>query len=348
MEHRLSCFAFGEYPGKKSKEKNLLGEALDFADDDDYVVDLSASDDSLIIITKNGKSRALGKNLNGSLGIGDENESFEYKNVQSDEIFKKSKTSKFFSFWKNDKNQLFVAGTNKKYLKPTKLLDHEIISFEIFEKSAIIQVTDQQIIFWEDFCNDQDSKSTVDLTAKIKEISCGNNFCIILLENNSLFKYMNNELSPIIIPRIALDGGNRFLSASCSKDYISVVDINGCVWILGTMGKYNGDEALIPIIEEAEKVRAFPTHCVIFDGLGLCFTVGANEKGQLGNGSLSDCFSPLPMEQTDAAFDAVGGTSFTILLPFDFSEKYSEYLDEDIIPGSLAKALQNTTNFIPQ
>lgn len=350
MEYKLSCFAFGTYPGRENEEKNFAGEKLELGDENDRLKDLSSSDENLILIQQRGKSKACGKNINGTLGIGCKEDTKEMKEVKSTENFQKSKAGKYFSFWINDKQQLFVAGTSNEYLEPTLFDLYKVISFDLFEKSAVLQVSEDSFVFYDDFEKDTNEKhDEIKMPDKIKEVSCGNGFCSILLENELLFKYgPEKEIVPIVVQRIVMDGGNRFLSASCSMNYIAVVDINGGVWILGKMGNYNGEEALIPIMQDAVKVRAFPTHCVIFDGFGLCFSFGSNESGQLGNGTLCECFSPMPMDQSDAAFDAIGGKEFTILLPLDFTEDYSKYYDEDVIPGSLAKTLQNPANFVPQ
>ncbi|EAY11029.1 hypothetical protein TVAG_410290 [Trichomonas vaginalis G3] len=347
MEHRLSCHAYGSYPGKTDAEKNIIGHELTFNDEDDHVIDISCSDSTIILIHQSGKSQAFGDNSKGQLGIGSFESTELYTEIKSDQKFITSKCSNYFTFWINDKSQIYMAGGKNKLNQPTLIQGIESKSINVYEKSVLVQVNDKKLIYWPDF-DEYEQKYEHEFEDNILEFSCGNNFAISLLENNSLFKIEKDQITPVVIPRIALDGGNRFLSASCSRDYIAVVDLNGGVWVIGKMHTYDGQDAIIPIMDEAEKIVAFPRHCVIFDGLGLCFSFGANEEGQLGNGSQEDCASPFPMEQSDAAFAAIGGDKFTILVPFSYDEVHMMYHEDDIIPGSLAKTIQNSSNFIPQ
>lgn len=347
MEHRLACHAFGEYPGMEGTEKNIMGQELSFDDEEDHVIDISCSDDSIIIIKKSGKSFAIGENTNGKLGIGNNESTKTYTEVKSDNIFVSSKCTTHFSFWIDQDSQIYIAGGKNNLNVPTKIDDLKSNSISVYNKSVMTLANDNTVNYWLDFDN-YNEKQEHKFEDEILEFSCANNFAIVLLKNNSLFKIQDNNVTPIIISRIALDGGNRFLSASCSSEYIAAVDLNGGVWIIGKMHNYDGHDAIIPIMDEAQKIVAFPRHCVIFDGLGLCFSFGANDFGQLGNGSLEDCSSPLPMDQGDAAFSAIGGDKFTIIVPYCYDEELMMYHEDDIIPGSLAKTIQNSSNFIPQ
>ena len=343
MEAELSAFVFGTYPGMKIPEPNVDGHILNFGDINDFVTHLSCSDDSMILIRNSGKSESIGNNNNGKLGLGHDKNILEFNLINIDIPFKKSQIGNDFCIWLTKNNDIYTSGINS--MIPIKLENYKGIDISCFDNTLIILKDENHLIFWSNFLNFENFYEFE--FNKIISISSGNQFITILLENGTLLKIdKDGNLIPLITGQTSLNGGNRFISQSSSSNYTAAVDINKGVWIFGQMGKFNGDNAIIPIMEEAFKVVALPNHCIVFEDIGTCFSFGSNSHGQLGNGVSIDCFSPMPMNQKSAAFEVSGGKKYTILLPFGFNEDIAKYFDDNVIPGSLAKSLQELNNFL--
>lgn len=342
----MKAYAFGTYPGMKIEPPNYEGTELDFGLDIGIVTELSCCDDTMILVTENGLSKAVGNNKTRKLGIGDIDFTNDFVDVVSSQSFKKCNCGDDFSIWITKDKQVYIAGGIAAFSTPTKVDSLSAIDSACYCKAVFMKVSENSGIFWPDF-HDLSEKSSFEFSSAIQAFSCGNLFASVLCEDGSLFLVKHQQdLVQIVAGRCALNGGNRFISASSSSSYTAAIDLNGGLWIFGQMGPYNGDNAVIPIMEEARKVVALPNHCIVFDDLGLCFSFGANGSGQLGNGSAIDCLSPMPMNQRDSSFYASGSSKYTVLLPFGFDDSIAKYHDEDVIPGSLAKSLQDSANFL--
>lgn len=347
FEYVRKPFFYGKLPLRDENE--IDGRILEISSEKEYqnILSLSSCDNRIIIIFADGEVYSLGENDHGELGTGDYISTVEFKRVKSPDECKiiKSSCAKLFSLFIDKKGSLYVCGTGDRIKFPKKV-DTSALDISSFGSTVCAMNKVNSLIFWSSF-EVFDQRYTFDFPSNIKEMSTGIGFSTVLLENGSLYRVSADRgLELIVVPYNPLDGGNRFKSASSSEHYTSAIDSEGGVWFFGEMGNFDSKKAKITVADNFEKVFAFPRHTVLFDRHDKCYTIGANECGQLGNKTQVDTLTPTMIDLDDTFYEVSGGNTFTIFLPFGFTSERIKYLKEDIIPGSLAKSLQDSDNFL--
>ncbi|KAH0790259.1 protein RCC2 [Histomonas meleagridis] len=313
-----------------SKEPQIINLKKEYGS----IISGSSSESHSVIILEKNISLAIGDNSKLQLGIGStESTVNEFTPVKLEQNFKSVACGQDFTVWLTTEDKLFGSGllfTQNNI--PTQIENLTAKYIASYNKSFAIISDDSSVIYWPDLSNFS-STITQHFDSEPKTVSIGNGFVSVLLENHTAFIIKEDRnISPIIVPSIALKGGNLFNEVKSCANYTAVITMQKEVNIFGTLGEYHQKRSSIPIFDdEPLHVFTFPDYCIIIDTDFRTYSFGKNDFGQMAISGVDRCYQAIATEYKFPVKEVFGSSKSSFFVPLILNRDLVKYDPEDLI-----------------
>ncbi|OHT15728.1 hypothetical protein TRFO_13898 [Tritrichomonas foetus] len=331
MDHK--CRLYGNFKGVSKEGSKDHCTILNLPDNSgSVVISGSSSENHSILLYSNGSSASLGLNDKCQLGIGTTKNSTEFLPVRTDIKFKSVACGEDFTLWISEDNQLYVCGLQKNTI-PTIFNNLKAIQCSSYKKTAAIITENKTVILWSDFHDDSTQKE-YNLPFPAQDISCGNDFVSVLLENQILVRvFSNGTIEPLLIESTTAKIPDRFVRMSSSENYTVAIDFGKNVWLFGNVGRYGSKPDSLPIYTNAINVFALPKSIVVIHSNFAAFSLGENQFGQFANGETKPSYMFTQAKLSFPVMTVVGNEKMQLYIPRPLTRSFTEFEQSQFIPG---------------
>ena len=334
MKGENTILLFGEFLGVSDNVDLKVGHELHWETEDKTTIqDISSSSQEIIIVLNDGSSYSLGFNQNGQLGIGSNNFCQKFTKVSSNTPFSSVVCGYDFTVWKSVNQEIFIAGNSFSNV-PQRFSSMKIISMDAYE--ATFSVVDESGIakLWPNFIQNKEPLCFL-LPSKPSQISCGNNFATALC-NGSVYRLdQNGNFSPLMTIGQYSDGTASAKSVKSAANYSIVLDKDCNVWLYGQIGSLTRRIQTTPIAKEIRSIFAMPNYCAFINTLGVTYTFGENNSGQLADGTCMKRTRIVETNVTKPTTFIVGGKTFSAFVCTQFDNSLFQINMDEFIPGQM-------------
>lgn len=125
------------------------------------------------------------------------------------------------------------------------------------------------------------------------------------------------------------------VSVKSSADYSIVLDSEGSVWLYGTIGGLNRHIENVPIARGMKSIFAMNNFCAFVNNIGVTYTFGLNDSGQLADGSKTKRTRVVETKVEKPVISVVGGRTFSVFVCNQFDSSLFEVNMDEFVPGHM-------------
>lgn len=333
MDSETSLVMFGDFLGFDDIDLDS-GTSLHWeSESSTRIVSVSASSKHISIVLDNFLSFSVGFNMYGQLGIGSMEFTTQFTRVVSEAQFAYVTCGDTNTFWVGKDKRIYVAGDGFG-AAPVAFGDFMVDKINASQQTLAGIVANETLLFWPDFsrCREPIVRK---MHSRIAEISCGSGF-VVFIANDMAFKLTGGgDVESLLPVGKYSDSGRRIVKVNASNDYALVLDDAGDAWLFGQIGNMTRRITTTPIAREIRSIFAMPNHCAFVNCLGVSYTFGHNESGQLADGTKINRARIVEAGVTNPTIEVVGGETFTVFLSVKFDGSLFEVNMEELIPGHM-------------
>jgi hypothetical protein len=238
------------------------------------IATLSYSRGHAVAVLSNGDVAATGDNSSCQLGTGSQGNSAGFSRVLIREKSVAAAAGADFTLVIGESGALFSCGIERQTVQPSLVRNVLAAKLSVYKNTVAILAPDNSLKFWPHFHKLEAVHSPTLFTTPI-EVACGDGFVAVLLENGLLVNVSEKLAIPLIVPSLALQGGERFTAVSAAENYIIAIDEARRAWIFGDFCGFSPRYlATTPVFRNVLHVFAFPTYACAIDAGHRAHIVG--------------------------------------------------------------------------
>lgn len=138
----------------------------------------------------------------------------------------------------------------------------------------------------------------------------------------------------------------KAISVKSSADYTIVLDAEGTVWLYGSIGGLKRHITSTPIARDMKSIFAMDNFCAFVNNLGVTFTMGLNDYGQLADGTRTKKTRIVEANVERPVKCVSGGKSFSVFVCCQFDSSLFEVNMGEFIPGHINCPFEKTEDMI--
>jgi hypothetical protein len=177
------------------------------------------------------------------------------------------------------------------------------------------------------------------MIAAPKEIACGEEFVVVLLENRLLVRVEADGRKRVLFAKkTGVIGGARFVAVSASNTYAIAVDEDGNAWIFGSFNRFpQRTLGAAPVFQSVRKVFAFREYAVAVTEGFLTLGIGKLPNATAGEKDCENGARPI-LHGVRTNYIAGNDKEFGAL-PLYYSYEEALQITEKFIPGRVLMGL---------
>jgi alpha-tubulin suppressor-like RCC1 family protein len=306
---------------------------------------MASSSRTISVVLCDFTAYALGYNSDGQLGIGSNPFVSELTPVPVDVPVTSTACASDFTFWVASDQTLLIAGKGFSD-KPQGFGDFRVKEICAYDSTVAVIETNGNIRLWPNFRRDLTAPFIVKPPSEASEVSCGRGFACVRC-GTSVFRISENgSFSPVISIGKYCDGLPSAVRVQCCADYTLVLDESGNVWLYGQIGNMVRKITNTPIAKDIRKIFALPGFCAFVNNLGITYTMGSNEYGQLADKTRMKRTRAVEASLLSPTTKVVGGETFSVFLCSKFDTSWFVINMNEFVPGHMSCPFEKAEDLI--